>query len=71
MPRSCTSPASADGPFSSCTDGDEAIGSSAKTNDDPPNPIAKIRIVDRINPTNVFYLFIKPSCDVVNELLRT
>jgi hypothetical protein len=27
--------------------------------------------VDRINPTNVFYLFIKPSCNVVNELLRT
>lgn len=67
IPRSCTSPASAAAPFSSCADGEEAIGASANTNEDPPNPIAKIRIVEWINPTNVFCLLIKPSCDVVNE----
>lgn len=66
MPRSCTSPASLEAPFSFCTDGDGAGVSSANTNEDPPNPIAKIRIVKRINPTNVFCSFITPSCDVVN-----
>lgn len=66
-PRSCTSPASADGPFSSCAVDDESSGSSANTNDDPPNPIAKIRIVERINPMNVSCLPITPSCDLVFE----
>ncbi len=46
IPRSCTSPASADCPFSSCTVGDEAAGSLAKTKAADPNPIAKARIVE-------------------------
>lgn len=41
------------------------VGSSAKANDDAPNPIAKTRTVERITPMYVSCFLITSSCDVV------